>query len=71
MTPEALRALLSRLGLTQGQGARLCGVDARTMRRWVCGEREMPGPAERLLRAAEEVPGVLAWLLDQSSAAAL
>lgn len=64
MTPDALRALLSRLSLTQGQAARLLGVDARTMRKWACGERSMSEPACRLLRALEEpsVHGLREWL---------
>lgn len=62
MTSTALRALLSRLSLTQGQTARLLGVDARTVRKWCCDEREMPEPAARLLRAMEQVPGVREWL---------
>ena len=62
MTPTDLRAALARLGLTQGQAARLMGVDARTMRRWVCGERGMPGPAVRLLMVMEMVAGVVEML---------
>jgi DNA-binding transcriptional regulator YiaG len=49
MTPADLRAALARLGLTQAGAAHLLGVDARTMRRWLAGTREMPEPARRLL----------------------
>ena len=62
MTPATIRATRKRLGLTQGQAARLLGVDGRTWRRWECAERTMPKPVCRLLGAAEAVPGVLAWL---------
>ena len=43
------RALRQRLGLTAGAEARLLGVDARTVQRWDAGERDIPGPALRLL----------------------
>lgn len=50
MTPDEYRQALETLGLTQGGGARLLGVDDRTSRRWACGERDIPPPAERFLR---------------------
>jgi DNA-binding transcriptional regulator YiaG len=50
MTADEYRAALETLGLTQGGGARLLGVDERTSRRWACGERDIPPPAERFLR---------------------
>lgn len=50
MTADEYRETLEALGLTQGGGARLLGVDDRTSRRWACGEREIPPPAERFLR---------------------
>lgn len=34
MTPDEYREALEALGLTQGEGARLLGVDERTSRRW-------------------------------------
>ncbi len=57
MTTTDLRETLARLGLSQTGAARLLGVDARTMRRWLAGEREMPQPAIRLLDLLEHVPG--------------
>jgi DNA-binding transcriptional regulator YiaG len=45
MSPEALRAALAALRLSQMDAARLLRVDGRTMRRWLAGERAMPGPA--------------------------
>lgn len=49
MTPVEIQARLDDLGLSQVAGARLLGVDDRTMRRWVAGDRIMPEPAVRLL----------------------
>lgn len=50
MTSDEYRDALEALGLTQGAGAKLLGVDDRTSRRWACGERDIPPPAERFLR---------------------
>lgn len=50
MTPDEYREALEALGLTQVGGARLLGVDERTSRRWACGERDVPPPAQRFLR---------------------
>lgn len=50
MTSDEYRETLETLGLTQGGAARLLGVDDRTSRRWACGERDIPPPAERFLR---------------------
>lgn len=50
MTPDEYRNVLEKLGLTQSAAARLLGVDDRTSRRWACGERDIPPPAERFLR---------------------
>lgn len=50
MTPADLRAALSRLGLSQSEAARRCGVDPRTMRRWLAGDRRIPGPVVELVR---------------------
>jgi len=50
MTPDEYRETIEALGMTQGAAARLLGVDDRTSRRWACGERDIPPPAERFLR---------------------
>lgn len=50
MTPDEYREALDQLGLTQGAGAKLLGVDERTSRRWACGERDIPPPAQHFLR---------------------
>ncbi|UPJ78804.1 hypothetical protein IVB16_28625 [Bradyrhizobium sp. 183] len=50
MTSDEYRDALEALGLTQGDGARLLGVDERTSRRWANGERDIPPPVQRFLR---------------------
>ena len=59
MDANGYRAQLGRLGLTQGAGARLVGVDARSSRRWALGEIPVPGAVERLLWACEQFPALL------------
>ena len=63
--PEASKRILAHLDAEgvahsgQISGATLaaaCGVDSRTWRRWVGGEREMPETARRLLSYMLEVP---------------
>ena len=49
MTPDAFRAALADLGLTQVGFARVAMVDARTVRRWCEGTRPVPGPVVALL----------------------
>jgi DNA-binding transcriptional regulator YiaG len=70
MTPEALRATLARLGLTQSGAARLLGVRVTTMQRWCSGDREMPPPAARLLWAMERHPELIEELRGLAAAAA-
>jgi transcriptional regulator with XRE-family HTH domain len=53
MTAVELRNLLARLDLTQAGAARLLGINDRTMRRYVLGERSIPEPIRRLLEVAE------------------
>lgn len=50
MTPAEYRAAIGALKLTQVGAARLLGVDERTSRRWITGEREVPETASRFLR---------------------
>jgi DNA-binding transcriptional regulator YiaG len=58
MSPADLRACLGRLGLSQLGAARLLGVDGRTVRKWVGGERGVPPPVVRLLWLCERLPEV-------------
>jgi DNA-binding transcriptional regulator YiaG len=54
MTSNELRAALGRLELTQQEAARVLGVDPRTMRRWVLGERPVPRIATHFLDHLEQ-----------------
>lgn len=49
MDAEELRDALDELGLTQVEAAERLRVSGRTVRYWVAGEREIPGPAEALI----------------------
>jgi DNA-binding transcriptional regulator YiaG len=49
MTTTEFRDTLTALGLSQVGAARLLGVDGRTVRRWIKGDREIPAPAARFL----------------------
>lgn len=52
MTRHEFTAALKLLGLTQEEAARLLGVSGRrTIRRWITGERAIPGPVEAALTA--------------------
>lgn len=50
MTPAEYRSAIEQLGLSQVAAAKLLGVDERTSRRWVSGERDVPAPAARFLQ---------------------
>jgi DNA-binding transcriptional regulator YiaG len=50
MTPDEYASAIEQLGLSQLAAAKLLGVDGRTSRRWVSGERDVPEPAARFLR---------------------
>lgn len=49
MTPEALRDLIARAGITQARAAELAGVKLRTMQQYLAGDRAMPASASGLL----------------------
>jgi DNA-binding transcriptional regulator YiaG len=50
MTPDQYSKAIEALGLSQLAAAKLLGVDGRTSRRWVSGERDVPPPAARFLQ---------------------
>jgi DNA-binding transcriptional regulator YiaG len=53
MTPTELREARDRLGLTQGELAKVLALgddNARTIRRWETGERAIPGPVAVAMR---------------------
>ena len=49
MTPNAFRAELERLALSQGGAARVLGVTDRTVRRWLAEEIPIPRAVGLLL----------------------
>lgn len=51
-----VKALRSRLDLTQEEFAAMIGVSVRTLQNWEQGHREPEGPARALLRVAELRP---------------
>jgi putative transcriptional regulator len=53
--PQVIRA---KLNLTQAAFAGLMGVSVRTVQDWEQGRRKPSGPAEALLRIAEQRPEV-------------
>jgi DNA-binding transcriptional regulator YiaG len=53
MTPTALRALLTRLRLSQLEAARRLGVGGRTMRRWCSPDGRPPKWVALALRGME------------------
>lgn len=55
--PDYLRALIEQAGLTQINAAEAIGVDHRTMRRWLLGERPIPYLAQYAVeQLAAEAP---------------
>ncbi len=58
-SPQRIRA---RLKLSQSAFAGLMGVSLRTVQDWEQGRRNPSGPAEALLRIAEQHPEVFAQL---------
>lgn len=54
MTPDELRAALERLGLAQGEFARLIASDARNVRRWLAAEKPIPGVVAVFVLVLEE-----------------
>jgi len=68
LTPHELKTARNALGLSADRFAATVGVaDGRTVRRYEAGERAVPGPLERLLQLAAEVPQARAWLLNRAS----
>ena len=51
-----VKALRTRLELTQDEFAAMIGVSVRTLQNWEQGHREPEGPAKALLRVAEMRP---------------
>lgn len=56
--PAPARTIRGRLRLSQAAFAGLMGVSVRTVQDWEQGRRKPSGPAEALLRIAEQHPEV-------------
>ena len=56
--PAAPQVIRSKLNLSQAAFAGLMGVSLRTVQDWEQGRRKPSGPAEALLRIAEQKPEV-------------
>jgi DNA-binding transcriptional regulator YiaG len=50
VSPDEYASAIEQLGLSQIAAAKLLGVDGRTSRRWISGERDVSEPAARFLR---------------------
>jgi putative transcriptional regulator len=61
--PALPRIIRVKLGISQAAFAGLMGVSLRTVQDWEQGRRKPSGPAEALLRIAEQKPEVFAELL--------
>ena len=61
--PEAPQRIRARLKLSQSAFAGLMGVSLRTVQDWEQGRRKPSGPAEALLRIAEQHPEVFTELV--------
>lgn len=53
MTPQDLRDMLSRLGLSQAGAAKALGITTRAVEHWIAGTRPIPRMAELALRYLE------------------
>ncbi len=56
--PAPVEVIRSKLNLSQAAFAGLMGVSVRTVQDWEQGRRKPSGPAEALLRIAEQRPEV-------------
>lgn len=57
-SPNYLRDLIEKSGLSQRQAARLVGINERTMRYYLTDERECPYPVQFCLESlAQELAG--------------
>lgn len=60
--PTLLRNAIAASGLSARSFAALLGVDERTVRRWLAGDREIPGPVLVICPAILRDPAVVAAL---------
>jgi putative transcriptional regulator len=62
-SPGAAQDIRAKMGLSQAAFAGLMGVSPRTVQDWEQGRRQPSGPAEALLRIAEQKPEVFMELV--------
>ncbi len=59
MSSDEFRAILDQHGITQVGFAHMMGVDGRTVRRWVAGDKPLPGCVALMLRLWTARPEVV------------
>ena len=67
MTPEELRALMDRLGMTQAECGWLLGLSTRQIRSWLNGSCRIPQAPALVLRAFDEGLISIDWFLSKIS----
>jgi putative transcriptional regulator len=63
-TPVDVKAIRKKLQKTQTEFAQMIGVRVATLRNWEQGRRRPDGPAQALLRVAEQNPAAVAEALS-------
>lgn len=61
LSPDAFKASLKRLGLSQRRFAFYTGVNERTARRWADGEQDIPRWVCVMLELLEQLHGLGLW----------
>lgn len=61
-SPGSPREIRARIGVSQAAFAGMMGVSLRTVQDWEQGRRQPSGPAQALLRIAEQKPEVFSEL---------
>lgn len=62
---DLLRSAIDASGLSARRfAAEVLAVDERTVRRWMAGDRDMPGPAVQLCRVVVDDPTIAEWLAE-------
>lgn len=70
MANAELAGAIAASGLSARSFAAFLEVDERTVRRWIAGEREVPGPVRVICRAIIRDPAIVAALAPESRGSA-